>query len=489
MSEVRTFLHSRLETLFMFRIASRQVPPVRNRSYRPRVEILEDRTLLSIFKVMNANDTGTGSLRDIIGQVNSDTGNPKVDTIDFSIPGTGPFTIALASDLPALTHAVIIDGTSQPGYAGTPLIVLDGTGDASGFGTALTLDASASTKAFHGTIKGLEFTNVGTGISVAPGSAPMTVTLSGNTITTSSGGIGIDIAGGTGAVTATLAHNHITADGAGIGIDFFQTGATGATLTANHVTAGGGGIAIDFFKVSSLTATLKNNTADGNGGGFGIDIDQVTTSANVTLDNNQAHADLGGFGISISGVGTSLTANLTNNHASSTAGGFGIDIQEGGTTSNVTLTGNTATSSKGGFAMSIDRNSAATSATVTISGNVLATQGTGFGLAIGGSSALQATVESNVFAHNEVGVSVTGAGTTAGTVDLGGGSLGSTGGNDFRSFTTATATSYAIGLFSVASNYSIDAKSNLFSVSDPTTVIADGSHDPAAGGSGTIITS
>jgi hypothetical protein len=74
-------------------------------------------------------------------------------------------------------------------------------------------------------------------------------------------------------------------------------------------------------------------------------------------------------------------------------------------------------------------------------------------------------------------------------VDLGGGSLGNTGGNDFRSFTTATATSYAIGLFNVASTYSLDAKSNLFSVGDPTTVIADGSHDPAAGGSGTIVTS
>jgi hypothetical protein len=76
---------------------------------------------------------------------------------------------------------------------------------------------------------------------------------------------------------------------------------------------------------------------------------------------------------------------------------------------------------------------------------------------------------------------------TAGNVDLGGGTLGSTGGNDFTSFVSASATSYAIGLFNVSTTYSMDAKSNFFLVPPPT-VIADATHDPAAGGKGSIIT-
>ena len=45
-------------------------------------------------------------------------------TIDFAIPGAGVQTIAPVSPLPAITDPVLIDGTTQPGYAGTPLIAI-----------------------------------------------------------------------------------------------------------------------------------------------------------------------------------------------------------------------------------------------------------------------------------------------------------------------------------------------------------------------------
>ena len=99
----------------------------------------------------------------------------------------------------------------------------------------------------------------------------------------------------------------------------------------------------------------------------------------------------------------------------------------------------------------------------------------------------RALVEGNDFHNNRVGVAVTGNGTTAGNVDLGGGTLGSTGGNNFKSFLVATPTSYAIGLFNVSSAYAMDAKLNFFTPPPPT-VIADGSHDIPAGGKGSIIT-
>ena len=68
------------------------------------------------FTVTNTNDFGPGSLREAILETNSNAG---LDTIVFAI-GSGPQTIAPLSPLPTITDPVIIDGTTQPGYPGTP---------------------------------------------------------------------------------------------------------------------------------------------------------------------------------------------------------------------------------------------------------------------------------------------------------------------------------------------------------------------------------
>ncbi len=82
------------------------------------------------FEVTTTADSGPGSLRQAILDSNNNTGG--TNTIDFAIPGTGVRTIAPASPLPAITNPVVIDGTTQPGYAGAPLIAIisQGTGDA-----------------------------------------------------------------------------------------------------------------------------------------------------------------------------------------------------------------------------------------------------------------------------------------------------------------------------------------------------------------------
>ena len=69
-------------------------------------------------------DSGPGSLRQAILDANTVTG--QTVTIDFAIPAPGVQTIELASPLPAITASVSIDGSSQPGFAGTPLIALGG---------------------------------------------------------------------------------------------------------------------------------------------------------------------------------------------------------------------------------------------------------------------------------------------------------------------------------------------------------------------------
>jgi CSLREA domain-containing protein len=64
------------------------------------------------------------SLRGAINRANA-TSVP--DTVAFSIPGSGFKTLVPATPLPALTGPqTFIDGNSQPGYNGLPLIVLSG---------------------------------------------------------------------------------------------------------------------------------------------------------------------------------------------------------------------------------------------------------------------------------------------------------------------------------------------------------------------------
>lgn len=74
------------------------------------------------FAVTNAADSGAGTLRAAITNANAVAGS---HTITFSL--AAPYRIALTSGLPALIRSVLVDGSTQPGYAGTPLVQLDGT--------------------------------------------------------------------------------------------------------------------------------------------------------------------------------------------------------------------------------------------------------------------------------------------------------------------------------------------------------------------------
>jgi len=92
--------------------------------------------------VTNTADSGPGSLRQAIINANTHEG---VTAISFNIPGAGLHTIAPLSPLPAIVVPVFIDGTSQPGYLGSPVIELNGGGAGSGPGLVLAATASNST--------------------------------------------------------------------------------------------------------------------------------------------------------------------------------------------------------------------------------------------------------------------------------------------------------------------------------------------------------
>jgi hypothetical protein len=97
---------------------------------RPTVEAVERRLLFATYTVTTVADAGAGSLRQAILDANAGAG---ADTISFALPGAGPYTIAPTSGLPQLTGPTRIDGTTQPGYAGVPVVHVRGPGATPGY--------------------------------------------------------------------------------------------------------------------------------------------------------------------------------------------------------------------------------------------------------------------------------------------------------------------------------------------------------------------
>jgi IPT/TIG domain/S-layer homology domain len=105
------------------------------------------------FTVTTTADSGAGSLRQAILDADA---NPGADTIVFTLPGPGPYVITpLPPGLPAMTGPTTVDGTTQPGYAGTPIIEI-----ANFSGSGLKLQGGSST------IRGILVRGLNIGIAV-----------------------------------------------------------------------------------------------------------------------------------------------------------------------------------------------------------------------------------------------------------------------------------------------------------------------------------
>ncbi len=242
--------------------------------------------------VTNTNDSGSGSLRDAIVQV--DAGN--ADTITFNIPGGGVQRIAPTGPVQFVSRPAVIDATTQPGYAGSPLIEYFG-GNAGGSGSGFTLTGGGTTiKGF--TIDG--WYNPGAGINIASSGN----TIQANFIGTDPGGT-LSQANKTGIYVSPL-NNSSSASNNTIG---------GTTAAARNIVSGNDGIGIAIDGTNGGTAT--GNVIEGNYIGLNVTGTALVKNPNIVGSNTTgidiATASGNLVGGTAPGAGNVISGNAVNN--------------------------------------------------------------------------------------------------------------------------------------------------------------------------------
>ena len=206
--------------------------------------------------VTTTADSGAGSLRQAILDANSGAG---ADTIEFNISGGGPYVITpLPPGLPALTGPTTVDGTTQPGYAGSPIIEI-----ANFSGTGLKLQGGSST------VRAIVFRDLNAGISVESSGNHVEGCFVGTDVTGT-----VAAANGTGVVVQAGANGN-TIGGSTVGArNVISSNATGIQLVndADNVVMGNligttvtGGAALG--NGDGISATLTTNLVIGGSGG------------------------------------------------------------------------------------------------------------------------------------------------------------------------------------------------------------------------------
>lgn len=307
--------------------AMRRAPVRRPRRTGARlaVESLGERVVPATFFVTNAADAGPETLRQAILDANDNAGP---DTIAFA--GSGVMTIRPLSPLPTIHDTVTIDGTTEPGYAGTPIIELDNSqGQASWSGLIIQAD--------NCTIRGLVVHSFFNGIWIDGGSGNQVV---GNYIGTDVTGTlplgnhatGVFVFGSNNSIGVPGEGNLISANGTsvswGVGVDIYHYLSTGNVVQGNRIgTDASGTVALGNqtgVYVNHADGTLIGGTAAGAGnliaGNLSDGIAVVGAESTVIQGNL---------------VGTDVTGVQALDNQ-----GNGIDLHIG--TTNTVIGGNTA---------------------------------------------------------------------------------------------------------------------------------------------------
>lgn len=408
------------------------------------------------------NRTIQGSLRQFIQNSNALV---TTQSSNFQI-GTGAQTISLTSILDNISDQVILDATTQEGFAGTPLIVLDGN-NAAGDGFHLTATSDSST------IRGFVIRDfAGDAIEIADGSDNNTI--AGNylgALTTSGGSAGVLEQNGESGLAISGANNTIGGTSAADrnlisansleGIAISGTGATGNVIVGNLIGTdstglldlGNGQAGVLIYGGASSntiggTTPASRNIISGNAGD-GVNIQGTGTTGNVVQGNFigttiDGESDLGN---SANGVNITSTGNTIG------GSGFGAgNVVSGNDLRGIYVTGAGVSATIQGNYVGLDDDGmqaignsfdgievAFGAGNVTIQDNVVAANGQ-WGIT------LQGTGSGNTLIGNTVGLNLTQSSA------LGGGVYISTDGNTLTGNTIGGSSSYGIYLTGSANN-------------------------------------
>ncbi|HQQ32628.1 MAG TPA: DUF4347 domain-containing protein, partial [Methylophilus sp.] len=357
-----------------------------------------DGTTTSISALMaNKGADGKISLREAITAANNTAnGSGGADCIYFNISSAlvgGVHTITLSYDgadagitpdaLPTITGAVIIDGTTEPDYAGTPVVVINGA-NAAASANGLYITSGNST------VRGLTIQNFGgNGIYLQTGGGNL---IEGNYIGTNSAGTAaaannfgvvlLDSANNTIGGT-TAASRNVLSGNTFDGINISGAGSTGNVVLGNYIGTNAAGTAAVANVGLGIALASANNTVGGTTAGSGNVISGNGLSG-VQITGTSATGNIvEGNYIGLNAAGTSAIANvetgveIVSGASSNTIGGatsaarnvisgntqYGVIVTaQLGATANNTVQGNylgtnaagTAAVSNGGFGVVVD---------------------------------------------------------------------------------------------------------------------------------------
>ena len=331
--------------------------------------------------VCQAAPGGFCTLRAALEEANALPNDPAgPDIIAFNIAPGGVQSIAVGSvtttALPDITDPVVIDGTTQPGFAGAPIIELDGTNANTGASQrGLTLFTGNST------IRGLVINRFGSGITIA-GAAATNNRIEGNYI-----GLGAD---------------GLTALGNGIGGIVIESGASQNTIggtvpgtrnvISGHRNPSSSGGPFNGILMRDLSVTM--NTILGNFVGtdatglVAVPNDRGITLATVGVNNRIGGSTAAARNVIAGNVGIGL--ELASASATVVEGNF-IGTNANGTgalpnTEGIRIIGDTTGTTIGGTT-GVTPGSSCTGACNLISGN--SGRGVGLAAASGGNNFVQ----------------------------------------------------------------------------------------------------
>lgn len=373
---------------------------------------------VTLREAITSMNNGANVNADVVAVGAYGTGN----TINFSI-GSGVQTIVpLGAQLPAITVPVVINGTTQPGFAGTPLIVLDGV-SAGPFSRGLTITGGNTT------VRGLVIHRFFYGIELNGGD--------GNTI--AGNYIGLD-------ATGTLARAN-TDSGILVESGSDNNFIGGTTAADRNVISGspGNGLQVQtvsgiFIQGNYIGTNAAGTAAIGNGTGINLNIPNatiggtsgVTPGGPCTGPCNLVSGNVVGIGLGSGSSGTQIFGNLIGTNAAGTG-----------------ALGNTSTGISVPSSMNI------IGGTNLSAANVIAFNGSqGVVIADGTANSVQSN---SIFSNGGVALGIDLAGDGPTPNDLGD---GDTGPNNLQNFPVITSAPIAAGMVTISGTLNSTASMN-----------------------------